>query len=400
MLTVSDETVLKVWDTHTWTTLLTIWEANHAVISAVFSPDGKRVISAGQIVQVRDSNTGKRLSIQPGHTADIYSVVYSPDGKRLLTTSGDYTIRVWDVMSGAELLVITPRAEISTPDGAGGINLIAGQNDLESIIPAVYSPDGTQIANGGNYARVWDAETGAELFALNSQDDFVMSVAYSPDGKRLAVATGAKIRILQANNGEEILQVQDIDNLVIDVDFSPDGNFIVSVDGSQTGSPVVIRIWDAATGTERFAIATTTYTAEYIAFSPDSTRLIGQDGEQAKIWNVADGTELLTIGENVASSEAHFSADGQHLATLTLFGGEVRLWQAHTGTELLRLPSERVSTLRFSPNSQSLAVAGYTIRTWPVKAAPSLPTLQEGEVADLSAVDALLHAAQKRMQRP
>ena len=67
------------------------------VSSAVFSPDGKRVVTASQdrTARVWEVATGKVLLILEGHTRAIQSAVFGPDGKRVVTVSDDETVRVW-----------------------------------------------------------------------------------------------------------------------------------------------------------------------------------------------------------------------------------------------------------------------------------------------------------------
>jgi len=114
------------------------------VISAYFSPDGRRVVTASY------DKHGSRLGRRDGrasrkalkHEGWVYSASFSPDGRRVVTASDDKTAHVWD-------------AETGTPLG----------NPLkhkDSVSSASFSPDGRRVvtASADNTARVWDAETG------------------------------------------------------------------------------------------------------------------------------------------------------------------------------------------------------------------------------------------------
>ena len=86
------------------------------VYSVCFSPDGKRIVSAGGLpqggdtkvgrqrakgeIKVWDTETGKELMTLHGHTDRVWSVCFSPDGKRILSASQDRTLKVWDAERG------------------------------------------------------------------------------------------------------------------------------------------------------------------------------------------------------------------------------------------------------------------------------------------------------------
>jgi WD40 repeat protein len=181
-------------------------------------------------VKVWDAQTGQELLSLQGLTGSVSGVAYSPDGKRLATSSGrepsystgtDREVKVWDAQTGQVVLSLKRQA-VSGPrsSGAGSV---------------AFSPDGKRLASGSGYhlkpgeVQVWDAETGQELLSLKGGDG---SVAFSPDGKRLTSAW----KVWDAQTGDELLTIKGATNGV----FSPDGKRLAS------GAPDdPVKIWDA-----------------------------------------------------------------------------------------------------------------------------------------------------------
>jgi WD40 repeat protein len=84
-----------------------------------FSPDGKRLAVIGDLarfftgeVHILATETGHEIWSLRGHTLNVNDCVFSPDGKRLVTASTDKTVRVWDLVTGQEAL------RINTPQGS------------------------------------------------------------------------------------------------------------------------------------------------------------------------------------------------------------------------------------------------------------------------------------------
>ncbi|MFI5460795.1 MAG: protein kinase [Isosphaerales bacterium] len=362
----SQDGTVKVWDSATGQEIRTLKGHANGVTSVAFSPDGQRLASTGEHGQVKvwDAATGQEIRTLMGHTRSVYSVAYSSDGQRLASASADSTVKVWDAETGQETLTLNGYT--------GPVNSVA------------FSPDGQRLASSswGRPVKLWDAKTGqkimtaAELHELQARDAevklwdartgreirilkghtmVVKSVAYSPDGQRLASASqDGTVKVWDSATGQEILTLKGHTQGVNSVAYSPDGQRLASTGGDRT-----VRVWDAGTGHE---ILTLKGAASSVAFSPDG-KWLACDGGEVKVWDTKTGQETLTL-KGAASSVA-FSPDGQRLAC---GGGEVKVWDTRTGKETLTLTgySQDVNSVAISPDGQRLASAGQdgTVKVW------------------------------------
>jgi WD40 repeat protein len=149
--------------------------------SVAFSPDGKKVASGlyDGTVRLWDVETGQAVRTPlTGHTDWVNSVVFSPDSKKLASGSDDYTVQLWDVETGQA--VRTPLT-----GHTGCVNSVA------------FSPDSGKLPSGlhDETVQLWDVETGQAVGAPLRCTSWVYSVAFSPDGKRLASESGSDWKV-------------------------------------------------------------------------------------------------------------------------------------------------------------------------------------------------------------
>jgi WD40 repeat protein len=135
--------------------------------------------------------TGEALLTFSEHI--VLSASWSPDGRRIVSGGQDGSAKVWDVGSGAVLLDLLP-------------------DDFEFPVGAVaWSPDGTRIVgySEDSLARIWDAETGEQLLEFAAVTNLLPEVFWSPAGDRLLASGGSgAATVWDTTTGHELYRLE------------------------------------------------------------------------------------------------------------------------------------------------------------------------------------------------
>lgn len=230
-----------------------------------FSPDGSKILSAGDDMTVRlwDLGTGARLKMFRGHEKKVWCCDFSPDGRQIVTGSADTCALIWGVQTGE----VFRRFEGHTRD----INGVAFSPDGKHIVTA--SSDGT--------LRLWDVTTGKPVHTFTGPP--FTTVTYTPDGKHL-IAGGRDtiVRIWEMDSRKLSLRLRGPTRGVGFVACSPGGRFLACA-----GSSGEILLWDWRKETllHRFEGHEGGVTA--VRFTPDGTRLVsGSKDRKVFMWDL------------------------------------------------------------------------------------------------------------------
>ncbi|MFO0761035.1 MAG: hypothetical protein U0359_31445 [Byssovorax sp.] len=218
-------------------------------------------------------------------------------------------------------------------------------------------------------AVVFAERAEGKLVSLEVPNGFagwVTAVAWSPNGKRMAVAHGEGVSILDTSTYRELVHITGLTK-PRSLAFSPDGTQIVT--GSDDRH---VRLWDAVSGSllQDFAEHTAEITA--VAFSPNG-KLVASTSKDAtvKLWDpIKGGPSIRALTDHLAETTAvTFSPNGKWLATGSL-DNTARLWDASTGSSIRTLAEHTVwvSGVAFSPDNKWLATSSWdnSVRLWEI----------------------------------
>jgi WD40 repeat protein/serine/threonine protein kinase len=253
------------------------------------------------------------------------------------------------------------------------------QGHSNYVTSVSFSPDGRRIVSGSgdNTLKVWDAETGQETLTLEGHTDPVMSVSFSPDGRRIASGSfDNTLKVWDVETGQEMLTLEGHSGWVWSVAFSPDGRRIVSASSENT-----LKIWDAETSQELLTLKGHSDYVTSVAFSPDGRRIVsGSNDNTLKIWDAKTGQEMLTLkGHSKSVYSASFSPDGKRIVS----GSEdetLKVWDAETGQEMFTLKrhSGWVCCASFSPDGKRIVSGSEdeTLTVWDAETGQEMLTLE------------------------
>jgi WD40 repeat protein/beta-lactamase regulating signal transducer with metallopeptidase domain len=381
------------------------------VVDLAISRDGQTLVSGGRdhLVKVWDVVSGKeRLSLK-GHRNSVSAVAISPDGK--LVASGDIDVRLWDISGGRQhvhmkvlgqhgrsvgALAFAPDARTLASAGDDGkieiwevstgqrLRTLSVEPVRERWKALAFSPDGSTLAAAGfDHGLVfWDAATWTIRHKVPEQDRYgAEALAFTGDGRRLAVSLGAAARMIDVATGNEVRRFPKQPVGMNGVAVSPDGATLAT-----TG--MMIKLWDLGTGQEKTPnVAGHAGSIESVAFSPDGSALATASADYAvKLWDLANRREQMTLeghANNVQS--VAFSPDGKSLVSIG-FAPELILWDASTGKRLRTWKGEGDlgQRVRFSPDGRRVAaetlarIAGRQVELWEVTTGKPVVKLSAG----------------------
>jgi WD40 repeat protein len=385
---------VRIWDAVTGRLWRDLEGVEGHVVAVAFSPDGRTLASVdhpmptcgrlhlgpkvvdGPTVRLWDVESGAELRRTRCKARFPATLAFSPDGKLLAGPNDAGGVSVWDVATGDERQRLACRgfgfgvafaqdgrdlACTQDDDAIHFVDLATGQekhrtaSGFEHVRRFVLTPDGRTavVTNDKRAIRVLDVESSEARSLGETITRPAFPVAFSPDGATLALATAAPaIEVWQRSPERRLLSIAvGKDSLPPSLAFSNDGKTLAfpGDDG--------VRVFDVATGKERFPRTARRSALASVAFSPDGKTVLATErfGANAHVWNAATGAEVATLRDRLWPWA--IAPDGRHLASRGKAQYSLDLWDLAAPSApapFSDLPGDPCA-LAFSPDGLTLA---------------------------------------------
>jgi WD40 repeat protein len=338
-----------------------------ALASASFRKDGRYILtrSLDRTIAVWPASGGKPLRIE-AHDGPVVSAAWSPDGKRAMSAAGglharsttDSTVKVWRLESlealprtrkpyfhSASILADGRRAVAAFDDRTALLFQLNGEGEQirfsghEGWLSGAFASQNGSLVLTTSFdktARVWNADGKGEPVVLRGSESAIRAGAFSPDGKRVVtVSDDKKLRIWKADDGSLERELSGHTDLITSVTWSPDGVFVLTTSLDRTAG-----VWRPDGSRQPVLLKGHMGGIVTAAWASDSARVVtASEDHTAGVWNAATGQLLSSLEHASPVLAVAWSPDDKRVVTSSVQHG-LRVWKADGTEDPLELPVE------------------------------------------------------------
>jgi len=373
VITGAGDSTVRIWDNATGGELVKLDETGRGGLFAI-SADGQHILTGGEerIAQYWDASNGQRLWELKGHRSDVTALACSPDGKLLYTGDVKGHGKLWDATTGQMVRAL--------------------EGHSKKITAAVFLPGGQRLLTSSHDHVVgqWDVATGKELTTqVLRHPKSVDAMAVTPNGANCVTACDdGHMRVWKINPPQIIRDIELPGFSIQTLTIASDGRHALCACSDNK-----VRVWDLATGTlvanPALKNAKDTFlnigqgTVWSAAFSPDGSQIITGGGNDAKLWQVESGRQLMAFSPHGAVASAAFSPDAKRVATGS-WDGMIKFWNIDSGKVELKLTASKgryINSVAFSPDGSKLLTGSddAAARLWDSTTGKLLLSMESGE---------------------
>ncbi len=264
-----EDSTARIWNSYTGSVIYELKGHTGRVRWANFDPTEKYAITASEdkTIKIWDRNTGVEIKTLYGHTGEVSSANFNYDDSRVVSSGYDGKVFIWDLATGA--IIKTPS------DGTTKVRFATFSKDGKNVLFCV-----------GSKAKIYNIEQDKVIKEFNTNNITVYSANYSNKEDKIVTSDiNGYAKVWDINSGAELYQVIHELGTVITMNnatFSENDSLLIT-----SASDYTARIWDAKTGAPVDTLREHRNSVMSAVFNFDGSRILTSSIDStAKVWNL------------------------------------------------------------------------------------------------------------------